>query len=170
MKDSYFTLSASVASAFDVAGRVGFNSASITKSASIASALSVTKSLDVASAVKVSTGATLMGGVRTASKVTEGTVVKEIIAGSVTVNTPPFTGDTTGSIASVGTTITGISSSHTMLAGVNSVSAMGGCLVYCGACCMDAGAVNFYFGYLAGSGGEAVVAKSVTMRYLAFRT
>jgi len=167
-KTAYVTQSASIASVV-VAACGAFGSASLTRSASIASALDVTKSAHIASALKVDAGATVLGGARVASATTEGTLVKEIIAGSVSVNTPPFTGGTTGSIASVNAAITGISASHTFLAGVNSVCAMGGCLVYAGACPAE-GSVNFYFGYLAGSGGEAVVAKTVTMRYIAFKT
>jgi len=99
----------------------------------------------------------------------ESTWVKDIMAGSVSISTPIFTGGTTGSVASSNATITGMTASHTLLAGPNSVCTMGGCIVYAGACALS-NAANFYFGYLAGSGGEAVTAKTVTMRYLAFRT
>ena len=99
----------------------------------------------------------------------ESTFIKDIMAGSVSISTPIFTGGTPGSVASAAATITGMTASHTMLAGPHSVCAMGGCIVYAGACPYSGGA-NFYFGYLAACGGEAVVAKTVTMRYLAFRT
>jgi len=107
-------------------------------------------------------------GIRVGSA-SDSTWVKDIMAGSVSISTPIFTGGTPGSVASAAATIAGMTASHTLLAGPESVCAMGGCIIYAGACPAANGA-NFYFGYLAACGGEAVTAKTVTMRYLAFRT
>ena len=97
------------------------------------------------------------------------TFIKDIMAGSVSITTPVFTGDTPESVASTAATIAGLTASHTFLATVNSVCAMGGCIVFAGAC-PGAEAANFYFSYTAGSGGAAVTAHTVTLRYAAFRT
>ena len=99
----------------------------------------------------------------------EGTWIKDIMGGSVTVTTPVFTGTTTGSIASTNATITGLTASHTLLATVNSGCAQSGCIVFAGACAM-LNSANFYWAYIAACGGPAVAAGTVTMRYLAFKT
>ena len=153
-----FTGSASIASALDVTGRIGGANMSLSKSASIASALNVSKS------------GTILGGFRAASKVTEGTNILEILAGSVTVATPVFSGNTPASVASTAdVAIAGLSASHTFIAMVESCCAMSPCISFRGACPGVAKA-NFYFNYLAGSGGEAVAADSVTVRFMAFKT
>lgn len=145
-------------------------SLSLTKSASVASALDVTKSAYVASALKVGKTATVLGGFRVASAVAQGTNILEILAGSVTVATPPFTGNTAGSVASTAdVAIAGLSASHTFIAMVESCCAMSPCISFRGACPGVAKA-NFYFNYTAGSGGAAVAAGSVTMRFMAFKT
>ena len=110
----------------------------------------------------------LTGGLQVGTS-TCSTHIKDIMAGSVSITTPVFTGGTTGSTACVSGAILGLTASHTLLATPNSVCAMGGCIVFAGAC-PGAEAANFYFSYIAACGGEAVVGKTVTMRYLAFRT
>ena len=97
--------------------------------------------------------------------------IKDILAGSVNITGPAFSGSTSGSVASVTGTIAGLTSSHTLLANVNAACTLSGCVVYAGACVNAANTANFYFAYIAASGGDAVTADSnVTMRYLALRT
>ena len=181
------TRSASIASVLNVGGSAAFtggitsvSSLNVTGSASVASAISaasglfnsasVTDSASVGSALDVGNRVNIRGGLKVASSNSEGVSITEILAGSINVTTPPFTGTTTGSIASVTGTIAGLTESHTLLATLVGASKMSPCTTFVGACVGAANTGNFYFAYIAASGGEAVSAVSdVPVSYLALK-
>lgn len=147
-----------------------FGAASITNSASIASNLALTGSAVIGGDVAITGAQDVVGTLRVASAAAEGTKIFEMLSGSLTVATPPFTGDTPASVAcTADIALVTISASHSLVVTNGDVEATSGCIVLAGACPGD-GVVTVFFAYTAGSGGGAVAAGSTTVRYMAFRT
>lgn len=163
------THSASVACLVNACG-MHMGHANVTYSASVASMLAVTGSGTFGGDVAITGAQDVVGTLRVASAAAEGTKIFEMLSGSLTVATPPFTGDTPASVAcTADIALVTISASHSLVVSNGDVEATSGCIVLAGACPGD-GVVTVFFAYTAGSGGGAVAAGSTTVRYMAFRT
>lgn len=98
-----------------------------------------------------------------------GTIIKEILAGSVSVATAAFSAGDSPSVASTEATISGVTASHTLVVSLQSGSSTSACLTLRGAC-PGAGVANIYWQAAGASAREAVAAGTATIRYLAFQT
>jgi hypothetical protein len=106
------------------------------------------------------------GGLSVGSASTD-TFMKNILAGSVSLTSPAFTGNTAGSQATVEVSITGLTASHVLQAFPRGTFSPCIALV---STCPGAGVASMIFAYIAGSGGAAAAGATTVIQYLAVKT
>lgn len=89
-----------------------------------------------------------------------------ILAGSVSISAPCFTGNTAGSREIAEATISGLTASHALQVTAEGLSP---CLALVGACA-GTGKASMLFSYIAGSGGAGAAIATTVINYLAVRT
>jgi hypothetical protein len=107
----------------------------------------------------------LTTGLKVGSASTD-TFMMAILAGSVSITGPAFTGDTAGSREILEATIAGLTASHSLQVTPEGISP---CIALVGACA-GVGKASMIFSYIAGSNGAAAAAATTVINYFAVRT